>query len=413
MSEQNGTTTALVTINTEEVQVIISQVPEIISNNRSSVEKAKSAGQALLYTIQAEGMSDELDERANNLLVKIRKTNEKMNNDRKPITQILDLMKKEFTTLEAELDPETKGGIYSLIQAERDKYATDKAAELRRKEEEARKKLELDKELIRLESECKMQLAGFFNAFLSSRISKLNELFNTLEIGNFESQSFTIKNFSVEYPHEHFESFAPQLRPVYASQDQINNIIIESTKGKFGEFIDEFRGQISLAKQDVIDRLASRKRELEQIEAERKKNAEKAAEMEKQAKARQEEEERKRKAEEAERLKAAEAKIETSRQADMTEALFESQVTIQEAPQQSASVRERYEIEVLNPLGYLLIAQFYFEHEGKIETVAKLEKKTLGSMKKFCESYAMKNDEKINSPFLKYNEKFKTIAKKA
>ena len=63
---------------------------------------------------------------------------------------------------------------------------------------------------------------------------------------------------------------------------------------------------------------------------------------------------------------------------------------------------ESYEIEVTNSAAWLLIVNFYFTEEGLKETADKLEKKTLGSMKKFAESFYKKHGKKIESPYIIY-----------
>jgi hypothetical protein len=423
--------TALQTIDTDQVSLVVSTAPEVLHKNQTSVTKANDAGQFLLDTIEGSGMSDELDEKCNRFLVKVRTTISEMNDRRKPITQIMDLIKKEFTTLEAQLDPKNANSVYARIQVKRDGYARFKIDEQRRKEQEVQRKLALDKELISLRSEIQMQLATHFNNYLSGKINEVNALFSSITLEHFESTVGQIRFFSEEYPQDHFKWFVPSSRPTYAVPDQVMKINSEVMVGKYEEFRSEFTNKIRETKNLILDRVHSRKTELEEIakqqaaaakaQAEAKSKAEKEAadrESARLAEMKRQEEERalaestRLKREEEERKNASESAIRTEEQAATTNSLFDAQQTIAEASATVAPVRESYEIEVLNPIGYLLIAQFYFEHEGKNEDVTKLEKKTLGSMKKFCESYAMKNDVKIASTFLKYQEKFKTIAKK-
>ncbi len=424
-------TTALQTIDTEQVSVVISTAPEVLTKNKTSVAKASEAGQFLLDTIEASGMSDELDNQCNVFLVKVRTTHSQMNERRKPITQIMDLIKKEFTTLEAQLDPKTVGGVYAMIQAKRDAYAKFKIDEQRHKEQEAQRKLSQDKELISIRSEIQIQLADHFNKYLSAKISEMNGLFAGISLEHFESTVGQIRFFSEIYQEDHFKWFVPSSRPSYATPDQVMEINKQVMIGKYEEFKNEFLSKIRESKNMILDRVHSRKSELEEIEkaaiaAEKSRREAKSkeekdaadreaarlAEMKRMEAGRAQAEAERLIREEQERKEKAESDIKIEEQAATTNSLFDAQQTIAEASAPTAQVRESYEIEVLNPLGYLLIAQFYFEHEGKNEGVEKLEKKTLGSMKKFCEAFAMKHDTKITSPFIKYNEKYKTVAKK-
>ena len=75
------------------------------------------------------------------------------------------------------------------------------------------------------------------------------------------------------------------------------------------------------------------------------------------------------------------------------------------------SNRTGYEIKISGALGYMPIMNFWFEKEGKNCPFDALEKVNVGRMKKFCEVYAHKNDEKIESPYLKYEEVYAQKAK--
>ena len=48
-------------IKIDEVKVIVSSFPEIIGKNSDSVKRCNEAGQALLDTIQGEGMNELID----------------------------------------------------------------------------------------------------------------------------------------------------------------------------------------------------------------------------------------------------------------------------------------------------------------------------------------------------------------
>ena len=123
---------------------IFQQAPLVLKRNQESSAKALAAGSALLNTIQAEGMSDALDDACNDYLVKLKKSLVLMNDRRKPITQIMDEFKKYFTSEEAKID--TEGEIYTAIQNFRNKYAEKKAKKVMVEEKQRREKLELDEQ---------------------------------------------------------------------------------------------------------------------------------------------------------------------------------------------------------------------------------------------------------------------------
>ena len=135
----------------EENTLPVSQLQQLAENtnnaltlNKQSVDNAQKFGQELIEKIKQQGMNETLDQECNNFLVKCKRTHELMNERRKPATQLFDQVKKYFTDLENQLDP-AKGEIYLTIQGYRNDYARQLAEIARKKEEESRRKLEIEK----------------------------------------------------------------------------------------------------------------------------------------------------------------------------------------------------------------------------------------------------------------------------
>lgn len=80
-------------------------------------------------------------------------------------------------------------------------------------------------------------------------------------------------------------------------------------------------------------------------------------------------------------------------------------------PESKAQVRSGYNIAVTHPAGWVTIFQLWFEKEGKNLGVDVLGRKSLNQMKGWAEKHALKDGEKITSPYVKYEETFKTVAK--
>jgi len=420
----------------EEITMIISEAPNALATNRTSVERAINAGNDLLNRIQAEGMSEDLDAVCNNYLVRNNTTLKQINERRSPITQILTAIAKEFTTLEAQIDLTKANTPANKIQAARDLFAKQQAEQRKKAEAEAARKLAADKERAQLKADAEVQINKNFSDHLNDRLSMLQLIFNGVTLENYTTRLQELHEFATAYSFNHFDTFAPRLMPIYCNAVELQNIVTNAKLGKYEEFALQFENSVAVKRMELIDRMpslyAEKKQAAEQAERERiriaeleKTNAAAAAEAqrlqnienERLAQLQREREAaaaEKLAAEAAQREAAAAATIESNRQANLTEALFDAQVVASAAPEISARVREGFEIIVLNQIGYLLLAQFYFEKEGKTEAIEKLEKKTLGSMKKFAETYAMKSDgkEKIVSPFLIYEEKIKTVVKK-
>ena len=72
-------------IKIDEVKSILSSFPDTIGKNSNSVKKCNEAGQALLDTIEGEGMNETIDQAAADYLKKVNVTLKNMDERRKPI----------------------------------------------------------------------------------------------------------------------------------------------------------------------------------------------------------------------------------------------------------------------------------------------------------------------------------------
>lgn len=427
----------LATLNPDAIAGIIQSAPSVLTSNKELAQKAEDAGRDLLSRIP-EIKTDDEDKQFNDYLVKVRTASERLAERRKPITQIFDAVKKEFTSLESRLDPKTVNGIYSEIQARRDAYAKIKIEIQRKAEAEARTKMEADKERVSIKAELTTLLNEHFHNHRQIALRTLTETFNALTIENKAETANMIRLYQSTYQRAHFNSFAPRVVPLYLAEAEVLEIKEIAMSNKYGEFAEEFKTAVEELRSELIDKIPGRVAELEEIrkaEEERKAAEQKAKEakdtaskaeaerqvkeaearakaMEAEATARQEAEriEAEKKAEEKRRSDAT--AVEATRAAETTATIFDSQVQQATIAQDQAQVRESLEIEILNSVGWLQIIQFYFEKEGAKKSPAELEKKTLGSMKKFCETWAHKHDERIQSQFLKYTDKVKAVASK-
>lgn len=402
-------TQAVDLIKVDSFKETIDTAPTVLVQNQSSAVKATEFGESLLKRIAESGMNDQLDADANDFLVKLRRTYDLMNERRKPITSLFDSVKKVFTEFEGRIDPKGKDNIYAQIQQYRNSWAAAKAQEQRRKEEEARKKAAYEQERINIKADIELKLKQHFLSYCDAQQQSLVNLFEGVQLDTFDASAQLILKFSEAYPFAHFENFKPQVYKVYLTDPEVQNILTNCKAGKFEGFSREYTETIKGLKEVFIDKLPSKRNELTAIanaSAAEKKRLEAEAELRRKA-----EQERIEK-ESAERNAQATAQAETSKQVATANSMFDMQ-TAMASPESTAQVREGFEITVTNPAGYLQIVAFYFEKEGLKEGLDKLEKKTLGSMKKFCEDHAKKTSEKINNPYLVYNEKFTAVNKKA
>lgn len=428
--------------------VVLKTGPEVLTANISSRDRAIEAATTLLDRIKASGMTDDLDREANELLLKIKKTKDKIEEQRKPITQIIKEVASRFTTLESDIDQKKAGTIpYQLVE-ERNKYAQQKLEQQRERERQAKLKLDQDNERSTVVATIEKSLSVYFNEYIASCKEAMQKAYNEITLENFVDKSLFIDEYSTYYPREHFDKFTTSVSVLYIGRDELPSLKLKVvTVDKFETFSETFKSELTVFKQNLVDLLPSRKRELEE-EAERKRKAaeeeeqkrkELAAAKDKEEAARKqreledlqrkqkEEEERKqqeieerkcqedariqREKEEAERKAASEA--EAKIQAEKANNLFANSGELFATPvEQVGKTKVAYEIEIINPAAYLEIAHFYFTTEKPTNlTVDKLEKKTFAQMRAFAEKQANSEEVFITSQFLRYKEVAKTSAK--
>lgn len=438
---ENTESTALVPFKTEEFVAIINSAPQILATNEGFRDAIVKEGNRLLGIADTNGMSDDLDTLMAERQGRIRNRFKECNEARKPITQLLSEISKRFTSIESDIDPASKTNVFFQIQQKRNAWATKKMKEQKEKERIAQAKILKDKEAISIVEQSNIALGSFATNLIKESKEDAYKVFESL---NMENVKWTenINNIPDKITVDVFPIYIPtSIIATYHTAEEKQAIFNnQKTPELLQILIDNFNSEMKTYKKELLDKLPSKMQELEEIAEAKRKADEEAAERQKaieaaklrdaeeaerlQAKA--DEAKRISDAEEAERLKAIEerkseeaarlqdeanianeesrvnAAVESASQ--MAEAAVSAQADLfNEAPK----VKEAYEIVITNKAGYSLIFQFWFEKEGKTLTADKIEKKSIGQMKKFCEDYAIKNDEKINSPLLSYKEIYK------
>lgn len=378
-----------------EVQRIMGDAPQALTLNRQSTQKAVQAADALLENARNVGMSDALDGQMSTYIVKAKATITAMNDRRKPITQIMDAVKKEFTSSESDL--KTKIG---EVQQQRDAYATLKMEEQRRLEREAQAKLAREREAIELRKNAEVELAKNFGEHFREAKEMLLEKFNGSTLSTFDETLGEINSFSETLTKEVYAGFRPGLSAQYHTPDEIQTITSNAMSANFTGDAGLYQQGIASHKRELLDKTASKRAELEALEAA---GAEERARLEDERKKR-EQADHERIAAEAQAAAAATASAAEAQAAgDMAHAEI---MAMAEVGTQGAQVKEAYQIEVTNPTGNMLIAQMWFINEGKTMSQDKIDRVTFERMRKFCEKLAMTTGEMIDSPFVTYNEVF-------
>lgn len=395
----------------ERSSEIIQSSGEVLQKNMAVSAKAVEIGNNILATIaQNNGqMTAELDDRCQKYLATCSARIKEMNEARKPITQLMDEIKKMFTEAEGKLDSKKTDVPAYRIQAFRNDYAKQVYEEQERKRKEAERTAAKAKEAIELKTSAESRLFSYFNNYLSDQKHRLQYEFNSITLETFDGKKTTIMSFPVAYPYEHFSRFDAALFSTLHSKDELQNIVLNVVSGKFDQYAQEYNQTLTAQRDELLQLLPSKKQELEAIA---QADADEKARLMQQQRQREQEEKERMEAEAREKEAQQKIALEMSAAADNTLILFEKEAEISQATP-APEARQGYDITVTHQVGYVQIFQFWFEHEGKGQSLDKIEKTTIKQMVSFCEKHAHKNGTKIESPYIKYAESFKAVNRKA
>ena len=380
----------------QKLQEIVATAPEILQLNITSKTKAIEAGQKLVEVAKL-GMNDFQDEQLSIFMTKAKKTIDSMNERRKPFTQIVDAVKKQFTALESDLKP-----IMEEIQGYRNSYATQKMLAKQEADRIALLQLNKDKELIEIRKDFELAMSTFFNQCITGRKNDIITAFNLLTLETIENADADL--FSATTNFDQVYSLPTQLkietRVQYASMEEVERIMGEVLGVNYQTKKYEYTREITSCLKEYRDKLPSKKAELIEIS---KAGEEEKKRLEALAIKRQEEEKALQATQQLEREKKAQEEASINASAATAGAMIDASVATSETP----NVKEGYLITLKSTAGYLLLVQFWFEKEGKTMTSDKFEKVTFDRVKRFCEAYAAKNEEFIQSPLIEYQPIYK------
>lgn len=437
----------------EKLQVIVATAPEILQSNITSKTKCIEAGQKLV-DMSKENMNDFYDEQLATFLVKAKKTVDSMNERRKPFTQIITAVSKQFTTLESELKP-----IMDEVQSMRNAYATVKMNLKIETDKAAQRQLDKEKEIIEIRQLCDVFRGKFFSDCITATRVSIADYFNGLTLETIDEATITLSTTSTNFDSRYnlpTEIILEEPCMRLTSLDDYNKIVKDILDVNYMPKKYEYTREINSTIKEYSDKLSSKYAELlaiQKAELEEKQRKEAQLKAEQEEKARQEqilkanaEEKAKLEAEQRvaniEKARLAEiqrladeekqrlADIVTKRLDDEKKALEAQQLAREQKAQEEASiaasastagamvdasvmtsetpnVKEGYSIQLKSTAGYLLLVQFWFEKEGKTLPIDKFEKMTFERIKRFCEAYAIKNDKTIESPLLSYEPVYK------
>lgn len=387
----------LAIIKQENIQTIVSAAPQSYNDNKLSCERCISAGQSILNTIITNGgMTDELDKEAALFIEKARKTVKKMNEKRSPVTKLFDDIRREFTVIENAIDPTKVDTIPYKLQQYRNQYAAKKRAEEEKRRQEEYKRQQAEQARVKLRQDIEGDFKAQFQTYLNQSINWLTTKDNSVTLENYNTVYSEVKNFSVSLPADWLHNLHTLIRiPANILVDELRQFETD-TKERLGkQFTEQYTAEIQDNKDFILDRLPSKKANLERMaQADAAEAARVKAEMEERQRKEAEEREAERKRKEEEEKQKAEM---ARQQAEMN-GLFSEQASMQNY---QPKVKVTQKIELLNPEGIMPILSMWWSKEGctlSVEELSKLFKKQIT----FCEKLANKDSVYIENESVQY-----------
>lgn len=363
-------TTDITIFEPQNFGTIVKIAPQAYTDNQVSHSRCLQFGQQLLDRVNAEGMSDTLDQEIAVFIDRAKKTVKKMNGKRSSVTQIFDTIRSAYTALENDVDPAKKGTIPAQLQEVRNRYAT-----MKREQEEVRRRAEAMR-LAQQQARAKYaqdvedNLLLQFNAMLATVCNRLIEFDQSLTLDNYAFVADGVKNTSDTLPEEWYNALrAEVLLPTVLSAEELRKIAYDVKSRLHHRFVEQYEFDVSSTRQDILDRLPSKRKELERIA---KANAEEAEQIKAQMAERERKEAEARAKEKAEREAKEKAASELAAQKLEMDGLFGAAQV--EVPTYQPNTKVRKRINVLNPDGFMQVVGMWWSQYGCTLSVAELEK---------------------------------------
>lgn len=385
-----------------EVVNILQAAPGILTDNETRVTRCSNAGKSLLDTINATNgiNSDEVDGQVQKFIEASKQTLKRINGSRTPITQMLTAISKRFTSLESEIDVKTSGTIPYKLQRARNEYAAKKLEEQKKREEEARRIQLAENEKAQYKADITLLLDTTYSNYVSRHINALNGMYDHATLATYNDVCRQIKEANVTFNWTDFaNNVKDTFQTFYMDAATRTNIKNELASTKKIEYTQRYSFELEDLKQSLIDRLPSLRKQLEEQEELRRTNAVEAARQEELRRKEQQEQLRKQEEERKRREAEAKAKAEAEKAVAEVQAAFDFSAASMPSTPTKAKVKKK--IQITNPQGFLQVYQMWFTREGinmSMEDLEKVHKKMIT----YCEKVVNKDDEQIQSAFVKY-----------
>lgn len=361
-------TQALTIFEQRNVQTLAELAPQSYQDNLLSHTRCLEVGSALLLRVKNEGMSDALDMEIARFIEKAKVTVKKMNGKRTPVTQLFDQIRKVYTSMENDVDPTKANSIPNQLQAHRNAFAKKKheEEERRRREEAARQAKENAK--IRYRADVEDDYCKQFNALVNKSINELTDMDKVLTLDNYEIVYDGVKEYHCELPDSWCEKVVSgAYRPAELTPDECRAIQANVMAGLVARFKEQFPLEVQSTRDDILDRLPSKKKEIERIA---KASAEEASRIKAEMEAKERAEAARKEAERIEREKQEAAAKQLAADKQEMDGLFGMPVAAPVEYQPKTQVKKKVVINSAEDI--MKVVAFWWSQEGCTKTVDEL-----------------------------------------
>jgi hypothetical protein len=274
--------------------------------------------------------------------------------------------------------------------------------EVREREERiAAEQLAKEREAIDLKQQAETALSNSFNEHLREAKALLLDKFNGATLQGLAEVCLDIAELKAALTTDTYRTFTPALTAQHHSAAEVAEVARVAMNKLWPEHRDRYAAELTAYKKELLDKKESKRAELEALA---KASEAEAARLktEREAREKAEGERLEREAKEAQEKAAADAAVQAS--AATASAMVDATAVVAEA---KPEVKEGYKIVLKNVAANLLIAQRWFEYEGKNLPQEKIDKVTFDRMRKFCEAHALKTGELEANPMVEYQPIYK------
>ena len=361
------TTQSLTIFEPENVRTLAELAPRSFQENQLSHVRCLEVGSALLLKVRKEGMNDALDMEIARFIEKAKVTVRKMNTRRTPVTQLFDRIRKVYTTLENDVDPSKADSIPGQLQAARNTFARRKHEEEERRRREEAAKVAKENAVSRYHDNVEEDYLRQFNALISNVINSLYAIDRGITLENFDEAEKSIREFSTDLPTG-WASSAAQL-PVELTPEECRAIRADVISKLSERVREQYRYETSTARDEILDRLPSKRKELQRIA---KANADEAERLKADLEAKEREEAARKEAARLEAQKQQEAEKRLAAEKKEMDSLFGAAAATPTTYQPKTQVKKKVVIE--SPEDVMKVVAFWWSQEGARKSLDELRK---------------------------------------